>query len=103
MSSHAQDDQYNMGYLCTRKQCEIGNADKIAMRFITPSLERHDYTFRDMDLQSNRFANVLRKLGFAKGDAFFTFYRKHPRSSSRFWRTKTSVRSNTLFTRRGTS
>ena len=78
MSSHAHDDQYNMGYLCTRKQCEIGNADKIAMRFITPSLERHDYSFRDMDLHSNRFANVLKKLGFAKGDAFFTFLPKTP-------------------------
>ncbi len=78
MSSLTSDIQYNMGYHCTRKQCEIGNAEKVAMRFITPSLERHDYSFRDMDLLSNRFANVLKKLGFSKGDAFFTFLPKTP-------------------------
>ncbi len=67
-----------MGYLCTGKQCETGNAGKIAMRFITPSLERHDYSFRDLDVLSNRFANVLKGLGFSKGDAFFTFLPKAP-------------------------
>ncbi|HOP41493.1 MAG TPA: AMP-binding protein [Geobacteraceae bacterium] len=78
MSLFGGDGQHNMGYLCTGKQCAAGNADKVAMRFIVPSLERHDYTFKDLDVLSNRFANVLAKLGFAKGDSFFTFLPKAP-------------------------
>jgi len=76
MLSSIVNEQYNIGYRCTRGQCESGLAGKVAMRFITPSLERIDYTFADMDALTNRFANVLARLGFEKGDVFFTFLPK---------------------------
>jgi len=76
MSSVTTDGQHNIGYLCTRGQCEAGRSDRVALRFITPSLERHDYTFADLDGLTNRFANVLATLGFGKGDVFFTFLPK---------------------------
>lgn len=70
--------QYNIGHICTGQQCDLGRADKTAMRFIKASLERTDYTFRDLDMLSGRFANVLQSLGFEAGDLFFTFLPKIP-------------------------
>ena len=70
--------QYNIGHICTRQQCEQGRADKVAMRWISPQLARTDYTFADLELQSNRFANVLQELGMASGEVFFTFLPKMP-------------------------
>jgi len=48
------------------------------MRFITPRLEHTDYTFQDLDSESNRFANVIERLGFKPGDVLFTFLPKTP-------------------------
>lgn len=70
--------QYNIGHICTRLQCELGRGDKVAMRWISTSHERRDYTFSDIDLLTNRFANVLQGLGFSAGDIFFTFLPKMP-------------------------
>jgi len=68
--------QYNIGYICTSQQCDEGRGDKIAMRWINSSLEKTDYTFNDIDKESNKFANVLKNLSFNKGDIFFTFLPK---------------------------
>lgn len=70
--------QYNIGYLCTRRQCDAGRAEKVAMRWLSPALERRDFTFAELEEQSNRFANVLAGLGFQQGDIFFTFLPKMP-------------------------
>lgn len=70
--------QYNIGHICTRLQCDLGRADKVAMRWISQHMEPSDYTFRDLDLQSNRFANALQGLGFQPGDACFTLLPKMP-------------------------
>jgi acetyl-CoA synthetase len=72
------DNQFNIGYLCTTLQCERGFGDKIAFRWISSHLERTDYSFRELDLESNRFANVLQALGFEPGDILFTFLPKTP-------------------------
>lgn len=66
--------QNNIGYHCTKAQ----QADKQAFRWLTASLEHCDYTFADLDRESNRFANTLASLGFNKGDIFFTFLPKLP-------------------------
>lgn len=72
------DNQYNIGYLCTTRQCEEGRANKTAMRWIDSAMQKTDYTFTDLDLESNRFANVLKNLGLQKGDIFCTFLPKCP-------------------------
>jgi acetyl-CoA synthetase len=70
--------QFNIGHICTRQQCEQGRGDKVAMRFISPTMERTDYTFCDLDAGSSRFANVLQSLGYGAGDVLFTFLPKMP-------------------------
>lgn len=73
-----QGEQYNIGYLCTGRQCEAGRQDKVALRWISAAGERSDYTFAELDAQSNRFANVLQKLGVAEQEVFFTFLPRLP-------------------------
>jgi acetyl-CoA synthetase len=73
-----QNNQYNIGHICTRQQCDLGYGDKVAFRWISAHLERTDYSFNDLDRESNRFANALQALGFATGDILFTFLPKTP-------------------------
>ncbi len=71
-----QNNQYNIGHICTKQQCEAGRGKKTAMRWFSPRLERSDYTFSDLEGSSNRFANLLKGLGIAKGEVLFTFLPK---------------------------
>lgn len=48
------------------------------MRWIDASGNTTDYSFGDLEILSNRFANVLSSLGLARGDIFFTFLPKMP-------------------------
>ncbi len=71
-------DQYNIGHICTRQQCEQGLGDKRAFRWISAHQERADYSFSDLDRESSKFSNVLRSLGFTAGEILFTFLPKIP-------------------------
>ncbi len=71
-------DQYNIGHICTRQQCDLGRGDKVAFRWVSSHQERTNYTFSDLDRESNRFANALQLLGFDAGDILFTFLPKTP-------------------------
>ncbi len=73
-----QDEQYNIGHICTGKQCDLGSGNRVALRWLSPALERTDYRFSDLERESNRFANVLKKLRYSPGDVFFTFLPKMP-------------------------
>ena len=71
--------QYNLGYICTLRQCELGYADKIALRWIAPtSLEKIEYSFFQIEQYSNRMANALKSLGYGESDIIFTFLPKVP-------------------------
>jgi acetyl-CoA synthetase len=70
--------QYNIGHICTRQQCELGLTDKVAMRWLTPALERVDYTFGELEAESNRVANTLTALGIKPGARLFIFLPKCP-------------------------
>ncbi len=74
--------QFNIGHLCTRAQCDAGRGDKVALRWLSTALERTDYTFSDLERSSNRFANVLTTLGFQPGEIFFTFL---PKATEQFF------------------
>lgn len=78
MENLIKNNQYNIGHICTRLQCEIGNADKISMRWITPDMQHVDYSFNDLEDQSNKCANVLQSLSLSKGDIMFTLLPKIP-------------------------
>ena len=71
-------DQFNIGHICTRQQCDQGHGKKVAFRWISAHQERTNYTFGDLEKKSNRFSNALQSLGFAAGDILFTFLPKTP-------------------------
>ena len=79
-----ENNQNNIGWICTGHQCETGHGDKVAMRWISSGFERRDYTFGDMDRLSNRFANVLRTLAIEAGEVVFTFLPKAPEQFTAF-------------------
>jgi acetyl-CoA synthetase len=70
--------QYNIGHICTRQQCDAGRGDRVAMRWLPAHGEACDYTFRQLDSLSNRFASALAELGMGRGDVLFTFLPKAP-------------------------
>jgi acetyl-CoA synthetase len=93
---------HNIGYTCTTLQCQRGLAAKTAMRWIDAHGARTDYTFADLDMQSNRFANALTGLGIGKGEVFFTFLPKMPEQFFAFLGTlKTQAVCGTLFSNFG--
>jgi acetyl-CoA synthetase len=70
--------QYNIGHICTRQQCDSGNGEKTALRWVSSSGERAEYTYRDLEKLSNRVANALLTLGIKPGDRIFTFLPRQP-------------------------
>lgn len=54
---------HNIASVCTTVQCRRGLSEKTAMRWIDAHGVRTDYSFGDLERQSNRFANVLTSLG----------------------------------------
>ena len=70
--------QYNIGHICTRQQCDRGHGEKVAFRWVPTHQDRTDYTFNDLERESNRFTNTLQSLGFVAGDILFTFLPKTP-------------------------
>ena len=69
---------HNIGYACSTLQCLNGHADKIALRWIAAHGDATDYTFADLERESNRCANALAGLGIGSGEIFFTFLPKMP-------------------------
>jgi len=95
-------DQYNIGYICSTYQCDKGLGEKVAFRWISSRQESCDYTFHNLDTESNRFANVLGTLGLDPGDILFTFLPKCPEQFFTFLGTlKSRVICGTLFSNFG--
>jgi len=69
---------HNIASACTTELCLRGLSEKTAMRWVDAHGFCSDYSFGDMEEQSNRFANALTSLGIGKGDIFFTFLPKMP-------------------------
>jgi len=67
----------NMAYEAIDRHVESGRGEKIALLYSDASRDE-SYTFADLSRQSNKFANVLRKLGVGKGDRVFIFMPRTP-------------------------
>lgn len=65
--------QYNVGFLCTERQCREGNKDKTALTLIDAGSNLEKYTFSFFNSESNRFANLLSKNQILPGDVLFIF------------------------------
>jgi acetyl-CoA synthetase len=67
----------NMAYEAIDRHVANGKGNKIALHY-SDNQRDESYTFAEMSKQSNRFANVLRSLGVAKGDRVFIFMPRTP-------------------------
>jgi len=67
----------NMAHEAIDRHLTRGRRNKLALIY-TDKEHTARFTFEDMSLQSNRFANVLRKLGVGKGDRVFVFLGRRP-------------------------
>jgi len=97
-----QNSQFNIGHICTKRQCESGLSHKVALRWIPASGEPLVYTFNDLETYSNKFANLIRGLGFTAGDILFTYLPRCPEQFFGFLGTlKNQVICGTLFSNFG--
>jgi acetyl-CoA synthetase len=67
----------NMAYEAIDRHAESANRDKIALDYSDDKREEK-YTYQEMKQQSNRFGNVLKKLGISKGERIFIFMPRTP-------------------------
>nr|WP_240511884.1 acetate--CoA ligase [Paludifilum halophilum] len=67
----------NAAYEAIDRHAESERGDHIALHY-SDSDREEKYTFRQMKEQSNRFGNVLRKIGVGKGDRVFIFMPRTP-------------------------
>jgi acetyl-CoA synthetase len=63
-------EKYNIGYDCVDKHAEGKNGEKIALLWENEERDTEKYTFSEMKNLTNKFGNVLKKIGFKKGDRF---------------------------------
>ncbi|MBP1999318.1 acetyl-CoA synthetase [Paenibacillus shirakamiensis] len=67
----------NLAYEAIDRHVDAGRGGKTALLY--SDAERDEsYTYEDLQLQSNKFANVLRNLGVSKGDRVFVFMPRTP-------------------------
>jgi acetyl-CoA synthetase len=68
----------NIAYEVLDRHVETSNKDKIALYWEGKNGETETFSFHDLSKLTNRFANVLTKLGVKKGDRVFTYMDRIP-------------------------
>lgn len=68
----------NIAHEAVGRNSENSNKDKIALRWIRKDRSTKDFTYEDLHILSNRFANVLTILGVTKGERVFTLTGRIP-------------------------
>ena len=68
----------NIAVQCPRRQCELGRAHKTALRWVDADFIRQDFTFADLEAESNRCANAFTTLGCGKGSRIFIYLPAQP-------------------------
>ena len=68
----------NVAWECIDRHAAEGRGDRLAMLWVSKDMEEERYTFDEMRLETNKFANVLLGLGAAKGDRVFVFMDRLP-------------------------
>ena len=83
--SHSQFDWHktgkvNMAHEAIDRHVNQGKSDKLALVY-SDNEGSSQYTFEELSRLSNRFANVLRKIGVKRGDRVFVFMSRRTRST----------------------
>jgi acetyl-CoA synthetase len=68
----------NIAHEAVERHARGVRAEQVAIRWLAASGERRDIRFAELSKISNRFANVLRSLGVAKGDVVFVLCGRIP-------------------------
>lgn len=68
----------NIADIAVDRHTKSDRADHIALRFLRKDWNVQDFTYRDLALQTNQFANVLKTLGVGKGDRVFALTGRIP-------------------------
>ncbi|WP_020681275.1 acetate--CoA ligase [Marinobacterium rhizophilum] len=68
----------NIAYEAVDRHVHHGKGDKVALRWLSKTDECRDCTYVQLMEASNRFANVLARLGVSKGDRVFTLCGRQP-------------------------
>lgn len=71
-------DGVNIATTAIDSHAESGRKDKVALYWEGSGGERREYTFGDMQRESNQVGNMLRSLGVKKGDRVFVFLPRIP-------------------------
>jgi acetyl-CoA synthetase len=72
------DGKLNMAYECIDRHLQTPLKDKLAFIWEGLNGEVEKYTFNELALATNKFANVLKKYGVKKGDRVFVFMERIP-------------------------
>jgi acetyl-CoA synthetase len=76
--SYCKGDKINIGWYCSDRICELGKADKTALIWEDHQGHTRKYTFDDMRLLSNTFADYFAGLGLRPGDRICIFMDRIP-------------------------
>ena len=68
----------NIAYEAIDRHVIAGRGGKLALRWLGRDDETRDFTYAELAAAANRFANVLRKRGVAKGDRVFSLLGRVP-------------------------
>jgi acetyl-CoA synthetase len=68
----------NIAYEAVNRHALGERRNRVALRFLSRSAPPTELSYGDLNLQTNRFANVLGKLGLRKGDRVFTLLGRIP-------------------------
>lgn len=71
-------DPINIGWFCTDRNLERGLGKKIAMIWEGFTGEKRQYTFEDLSVNTNTYANYLKGLGIVEGDRICIFMDRIP-------------------------
>ncbi len=63
-------EKYNIGYDCVDKHTKTNKKNKVALFWEDGDGDTDKFTFQEMKNLTDKFGNVLRNLGFKKGDRF---------------------------------
>jgi acetyl-CoA synthetase len=68
----------NIAHEAVDRHVALGRGEKVALRWMAKTGRILDFTYRDLSLETNRFANTLRGLGVGAGERVFVLLPRIP-------------------------
>ncbi|HJW12689.1 MAG TPA: AMP-binding protein, partial [Albitalea sp.] len=69
---------FNIASLAVDRHAAGARSERVALRFLRADGQAQNVSFKELQRQSNRFANGLRQLGVGKGDKVFVLAGRIP-------------------------